>query len=105
MLDSMTITTTSTTETTPKQRPRASATTNGKRGTRPQSDDGSEGGDYDDDGAEADAEFSDVKSGWVNVSARRKSVQNASLDPRGPGATFQRQQRETEEARRHSIAV
>ncbi|TDL18938.1 hypothetical protein BD410DRAFT_822282 [Rickenella mellea] len=53
--------------------------------------------DYDDDGAEADAEFSDFKSTWVNLDGRRRSTHQSN--------TMRRAMGEMDDSRRHSLAV
>ncbi|KAI5118426.1 hypothetical protein M0805_005510 [Coniferiporia weirii] len=81
-----------------------------KRLPRQQSDDGTDDHDEDEtDGGDADAEFSDFRSGWANVNTRRKSVQNDSAsEANGDSNTgYRRARRELEDSvgRRHSIAV
>lgn len=58
---------------------------------------GSDDDREDDGGADADAEFSDFKSNWSGVSSRKKSSPN--------GADSGKRRLESEESRRHSIAV
>ncbi|THH05322.1 hypothetical protein EW145_g4883 [Phellinidium pouzarii] len=87
----------------------ASTGTKRKHSSKLQSDDGTEGRDEDEtDGGDADAEFSDFRSEWANVNARRKSVQSGNAhDVDGDNAvSYRRARREIDDAagRRHSLA-
>lgn len=63
-----------------------------KRISKSPDGDGSEE-DQEDGGADADAEFSDFKSNWSGVSSRKKSADSG------------KRRLDSEESRRHSIAV
>ncbi|KLO19592.1 hypothetical protein SCHPADRAFT_898540 [Schizopora paradoxa] len=80
----------------------SSTVTKRKRTTKTNSDDGSETGDCDidddDDGADADGESNDARGMRVNVAAsRRRSTQDSAND--------KRRTKDSEDVRRHSIAV
>ena len=51
--------------------------------------------DEDSDGAQADAEYGGLRTGWINVEGRRRSVQSSRNTTRYEG----------DDGRRHSIAI
>ena len=95
-----------------KQRPieaaRRTAAAKKKRLSKPKvnsEEDGCiEGVDDDDDGADADAELSDFKGKWINVSGRRRSVQDNTLRDMDSN-DYNTRKLEVDNGRRHSIAV
>lgn len=80
-----------------------SSSSKAKHSRKSQLEDSSEGVAGDDDGDDADAEFSDFKSNWVNTSTRRKSTASSyALEMVKP---IHRVHQEDDDVRRHSLAI